>query len=166
MALVMQKTGSHIIVVEDEPDIMGLLSYSLTREGYAVSGCTDGEQALKVIPLEKPHLVLLDLMLPGVGGLEICRLLKANPETARIPIIMVSARSTNSDMVTGLELGADDYIAKPFSLKVLLARVHAALRRRALELTTTSETPKTPDTVINLLRQVEGGVLSKIFEIK
>jgi len=162
----MQPTESHIIVVEDEPDILGLVSYCLTQAGYAVTGFTNGEQALQVITQKMPSLILLDLMLPHVGGLEICRLLKDNPDTARIPIIMVTAKCEEADMVKGLEMGADDYITKPFSLKVLLARIHAMLRRREIDPPSTDEMPKTPDSVINILRQVEGGLLSKIFEIK
>ncbi|MFZ4780391.1 MAG: response regulator, partial [Terrimicrobiaceae bacterium] len=100
----------HIFIVEDESDIADLLSYNLTREGYEVSVATRGDQALADIPRKKPNLVLLDLMLPGIGGLEICRLLKAKPETAGTPIIMVTARGEESDVVVGLEMGADDYI--------------------------------------------------------
>ncbi|MEI6168857.1 MAG: response regulator [bacterium] len=120
----------HIFVVEDERDILELLTYNLTRDGYEVTGLANGELVLGAISRNKPNLVLLDLMLPGVGGLEICRLLKAKPETAGIPIIMVTAKGEESDVVVGLEMGADDYVAKPFNMKVLLARIHAVLRRR------------------------------------
>ena len=104
--------------------------------------------------------------MPGLSGSEICRLLKAKPETARIPVIMVTAKGEDADIVQGLELGADDYITKPFNMKVLLARIHAALRRREPPLPQPGELPSAPDTVINLLRQVEGGLLSKIFDIR
>jgi two-component system phosphate regulon response regulator PhoB len=120
---------SHIFIVEDEPDIADLLSYNLTREGYKVSVASRGDQAISEIPRWKPNLILLDLMLPGIGGIEICRLLKAKPETAKIPIIMVTARGDETDIVVGLAMGADDYIVKPFSINVVLARIHAVLRR-------------------------------------
>jgi two-component system alkaline phosphatase synthesis response regulator PhoP len=138
-----------IFIVEDESDIADLLSYNLTREGYEVSVATRGDQALVDISRKKPHLVLLDLMLPGIGGLEICRLLKAKPETAGIPIIMVTARGEESDVVVGLEMGADDYIVKPFSIKVVLARVHAVLRRKEKGPVSADEVLKVLDITIN-----------------
>jgi two-component system alkaline phosphatase synthesis response regulator PhoP len=139
----------HIFIVEDEPDIAELLTYNLTREGYEVSVATRGDQALTEIPRKKTSLVLLDLMLPGVGGLEICRLLKAKPETAGIPVVMVTARGEESDVVIGLEMGADDYIVKPFSIKVVLARIHAVLRRREKIPVGTEEVLKVHDLTIN-----------------
>ena len=142
-------TKKHIMVIEDEADILELLTYNLTREGYEVTGIGNGEQALRDIVLRKPSLILLDLMLPGVGGLEICRLLKAKPETATIPIVMVTARGEESDIVTGLELGADDYIAKPFNMKVLIARIHAVLRRRESAAVPAGEALKVHDITIN-----------------
>ena len=142
-------TKKHIMVIEDEADILELLTYNLTREGYEVTGIGNGEQALRDIVLRKPSLILLDLMLPGVGGLEICRLLKAKPETATIPIVMVTARGEESDIVTGLELGADDYIAKPFDMKVLIARIHAVLRRRESAAVPAGEALKVHDITIN-----------------
>jgi two-component system phosphate regulon response regulator PhoB len=148
----------HIVVVEDESDILELLTYNLTREGYEVTALANGEQALQLIPRKKPGLILLDLMLPGVGGLEICRLLKAKPETARIPIIMVTAKGEETDVVVGLEMGADDYIAKPFSLRVLMARIHSVLRRREKEPVPAGELLKVHDLVINPGRhEVMGG---------
>jgi two-component system alkaline phosphatase synthesis response regulator PhoP len=119
-----------ILVVEDESDILELLTYNLTRDGYDVTAARDGHEALKQVALRTPHLVLLDLMLPGIDGLEVCRLLRRQPDTAALPIIMVTARGEESDVVVGLGLGADDYIAKPFSMKVLLARIKTVLRRR------------------------------------
>ncbi len=119
-----------IVVVEDEQDIQDLLKFHLSHEGYTVTTATSGEEAVKVVARKPPDLVLLDLMLPGLDGLDVCRMLKRDPKTAGIPIVMVTAKGEESDVVTGLELGADDYIAKPFSLKVLTARVRAALRRR------------------------------------
>ncbi|MBN2332233.1 MAG: response regulator [Deltaproteobacteria bacterium] len=121
-----------IAVIEDEVDIREVLEYNLEREGYRVISAADGIHGLKLVLSEQPDLVLLDLMLPGLGGLDICRRLQANEETNAIPIIMVSARGEESDIVVGLKLGADDYIAKPFSPKELLARVEAVLRRGVL----------------------------------
>jgi two-component system phosphate regulon response regulator PhoB len=118
-----------IIVVEDEPDISEVVVYNLRREGYEVQAFNDGEKALGAIRREPPALVLLDLMLPGLDGHEICRRLRADALTARLPVIMVTARSEESDVILGLGLGADDYIAKPFSARELVARVKAVLRR-------------------------------------
>lgn len=119
----------HILVVEDEEEILELVTYNLTNEGYSVDSVTSGEEALRRITDSHPDLVLLDLMLPGVDGLEVCKVLKSNPATEHVAIIMLTARSEEADIVTGLELGADDYITKPFSRRVLLARVKAVLRR-------------------------------------
>ncbi len=119
-----------IVVVEDEADIREVLIYNLEREGYQVFGEADGIKGLKMIQKMIPDLVLLDLMLPGLDGLQICKHLKNNSTTHQIPIVMVSARSSESDIVLGLELGADDYVTKPFSPRELLARVRAVLRRR------------------------------------
>ena len=120
-----------IFVVEDEEDIQELMRVNLVREGYAVLAAASGETAVKAITAKVPDLILLDLMLPGLDGLEVCRLLKKDPKTAGIPIVMVTAKDAESDVVAGLELGADDYITKPFSMKVLTARVRAVLRRKA-----------------------------------
>jgi two-component system phosphate regulon response regulator PhoB len=119
-----------ILLVEDEEDILELLHYNLTREGFVTTGVESGEEALKAISKEEYGLVLLDLMLPGLDGLEVCRSLKGKPATRNIPIIMVTAKGEEADIVAGLELGADDYITKPFSPRVLIARVKAVLRRR------------------------------------
>ncbi len=156
----------NIYVVEDETDILDLLTYNLHREGYSVTGVTNGEQALRAIPQEQPALVLLDLMLPGVGGLEICRSLKARPETAGIPVIMVTAKGTEADVVKGLQMGADDYVVKPFSMKVLLARIQTALRRREQSSVETSKVLEAQDIVINSLRQIENGLLMQIATIR
>lgn len=139
----------HIVVVEDEEDILELLRYHLAREGYSVSTAANGAQALKLIAQKIPALVLLDLMLPGLSGLEICRSLKKDPQTAAIPIMMVTAKNEESDVVLGLELGADDYLMKPFSMKVLVARVHALLRRRAAPAADTDAVIRIHDLVIN-----------------
>lgn len=118
-----------ILLIEDDPDIVELLQYNLEREGYRVVACKDGEEGLQAARKRVPDLILLDLMLPGMGGLEVCRELKTDRATNRIPVIMVTARGEESDVVVGLELGADDYVCKPFSPRELLARVRAVLRR-------------------------------------
>ncbi len=123
----------HILIVEDEEDILELVKYNLSKEGYSVTGAISGEDALKSIEAKRHDLILLDLMLPGIDGLEICRRLRRSPHTQDIPIIMVTAKGEDSDIVTGLELGADDYITKPFSPKVLIARIRAVLRRKKIE---------------------------------
>jgi two-component system phosphate regulon response regulator PhoB len=118
-----------ILLVEDEEDILELVTYNLTREGYRVTGVASGELALKNLKEHTYDLVILDLMLPGVDGLEVCKTMKGNVEMQDIPVIMLTARSQEADVVTGLELGADDYVTKPFSPRVLVARVRAVLRR-------------------------------------
>jgi DNA-binding response OmpR family regulator len=118
-----------IVVIEDEADILEVLEYNLRREGYQVRSSLDGEDGLGLVRRENPDLVLLDLMLPGLDGIEICRALKSDSVTSSIPIIMVTAKGEESDIVLGLGVGADDYIAKPFSTKEMLARVKAVLRR-------------------------------------
>ena len=118
-----------IVIVEDEPDILDVLSYNLKREGYDVATSQNGAKGLDLIQRLKPNLVLLDLMLPGMDGLDVCRNLKNNRSTANIPVIMLTAKGEESDVVLGLGIGADDYIPKPFSPKELVARVKAVLRR-------------------------------------
>jgi two-component system phosphate regulon response regulator PhoB len=118
-----------ILVVDDEEDILELVTYNLTREGYKVKGATTGEAAFKKIQSESFDLIVLDLMLPGIDGLEVTKSLKSNPKTRHIPIVMLTAKGEEADIVTGLELGADDYITKPFSPRVLIARVRAVIRR-------------------------------------
>jgi two-component system, OmpR family, alkaline phosphatase synthesis response regulator PhoP len=122
-----------VLVVEDEEDIRELVSYNLLKEGYQVAGVATGEEALSAIESKPPDVVLLDLMLPGLDGLSVCRKMKENELTRSIPVIMLTAKGEESDIVTGLNLGADDYIAKPFSPKVLLARLRAVLRRKEAE---------------------------------
>ena len=119
-----------ILVVDDEEDILELVRYNLVKEGYHVSGTLTGEDALKIARSETFELIVLDLMLPGIDGLEVTKKLKGNPKTENIPIVMLTAKGDEADIVTGLELGADDYITKPFSPRVLVARVRAALRRK------------------------------------
>src|SRR6186713_2994785 len=119
-----------VLIVEDEPDIAGLMKHALERGGEMdVEIVNTGAAALKCVMEEPPGLVLLDLNLPFIDGLEVCRLLRGRPSSAAIPIIMVTARTGESDRVSGLELGADDYVTKPFSLRELVARVRAVLRR-------------------------------------
>ncbi len=122
-----------ILVVEDEAPIQELIQFNLERKKYRVKVVDSGEKALEAVGQYMPTLILLDIMLPGADGLEVCKQIKANPKTARIPIIMLTALSEETDIVAGLELGADDYVAKPFSPRVLLARVKAALRRTEIE---------------------------------
>lgn len=129
-----------ILIVDDEEDILKLLEYNLSKEGYGVSRAVTGEEAIVKAKTEQPDLVILDLMLPGIGGLDVYRALRANPATDKIPIVMLTAKGEETDIVTGLELGADDYITKPFSPKVLVARVRAVLRRNMTA--TTDDTDK------------------------
>jgi two-component system phosphate regulon response regulator PhoB len=124
---------SPVLIVEDEDDIAQLIQFHVEREGHAVALAENGTRALELVKQETPKLILLDIMLPDLDGLEVCKKLKRTPATAEIPIIMVSARGEESDIVVGLELGAEDYITKPFSPRVLIARIKAALRRRATE---------------------------------
>jgi two-component system phosphate regulon response regulator PhoB len=119
-----------ILVVEDEEDILELVRFNLAREGYHVAGALSGEEALRKARTEAFDLIILDLMLPGIDGLEVAKKLKANDKTWHIPIVMLTAKGEEADIVTGLELGADDYITKPFSPRILIARVRTALRRR------------------------------------
>ena len=138
-----------ILVVEDEKDIRELLKYNLEKEGYQVFGAATGEEALRAIRDRRLDLILLDLMLPGIDGLEVCRRIKGEAQTQHLPIIMLTAKGEEADIVTGLELGADDYITKPFSPRVLLARVRAALRRRNVQFPLGTEPLKTDELVIH-----------------
>jgi len=123
----------NILVVDDEEDILELLKFNLSREGYQVLCAVSGEQALRLVRPENPDLIVLDLMLPGIDGLEVTRRLKNDPDTKNIPIVMLTAKGEEADIVTGLELGADDYITKPFSPRILVARIRAVLRRKIKE---------------------------------
>ena len=119
-----------ILVVDDEEDLLELVNYNLTKDGYRVTCVETGEAALIEARKSLPDLVVLDLLLPSVDGLEVCKLLKSEPKTKHIPVIMLTAKGEEADVVSGLELGADDYITKPFSPRVLLARIKAILRRK------------------------------------
>ena len=122
-----------IVIIEDEPDILEVLSYNLEREGFIVGGALDGDAGLAMVRREKPDLVLLDLMLPGTDGIEICASIKNDNELLQTMVIMVTAKGEESDVVLGLGVGADDYISKPFSPRELVARVKAVLRRGLLQ---------------------------------
>jgi len=119
-----------LLVVEDDEEIRGLLSFSLKQQGYRVLTAEEGYQALELARKEKPDLILLDILLPGLDGLEVCRALQTYEELQDVPIIMLTAKAEELDVVLGLELGADDYVTKPFSVRELLSRVKAHLRRR------------------------------------
>ena len=138
-----------ILVVEDEEDILDLIKYGLNKEGYRVTGVGTGEAALKTARQMHPKLIILDLMLPGIDGLEVCQILKHDSGTSQIPVIMLTAKGEESDIITGLEVGADDYIVKPFSPRVLAARVRAIFRRKTKEATGLLETLKVHEITID-----------------
>jgi two-component system alkaline phosphatase synthesis response regulator PhoP len=129
-----------ILIIDDEEDLIELVRYNLEQEGFQVEGVTDGESGLRRAVQKMPDLILVDLMLPGMDGLEVCRALRADNRTASVPIIMLTAKSTESDRIVGLELGADDYVVKPFSPRELAARIKAVLRR--------TQTPQSESKVI------------------
>ncbi|MBN2200850.1 response regulator [bacterium] len=122
--------GSRILAVEDEEDIRELIRFNLEKEGFTVECVATGEDALHSAAANPPDLILLDLMLPGIGGFDVCRALKREPRMAGVPVVMLTAKGEDADIVAGLELGAEDYIVKPFSPKVLAARIRSVLRRR------------------------------------
>ena len=125
------ENAKHILIVDDESDIVELVSYNLQKEGFTVDSASDGEAALRKIRKGQYALVILDLMLPGIQGMELCRILRNDTKTAALPIIMLTAKGEEVDKILGLEMGADDYMAKPFSPRELIARVKAVLRRTA-----------------------------------
>jgi two-component system phosphate regulon response regulator PhoB len=135
-----------ILVIDDEEDILDLVEYNLKQNGYKVNCVATGEEAIETALAFKPDLILLDLMLPGVDGFDVCKDLKSQPETRDIPVIMLTAKTEDIDVVTGLELGADDYITKPFSPRVLVARVRAVLRKQ----TKGTKNDKTGDKIIRV----------------
>lgn len=120
-----------ILVVEDDPDIREVVRFNLEREGYSVLSASRGEEALALVRRSVPDLVVLDIMLPGLDGLEVCKAMRKDLKTTNVPVVMLTAKADESDVIRGFELGADDYVTKPFSPKVLTARVKAALRRAA-----------------------------------
>src|ERR1017187_6873717 len=127
----------NILVVDDEKDILELVEYNLVKNGYSVLCASTGEEGLELARAKLPDLVVLDLMLPGLDGLDVCKMLKSTEKTQKIPVVMLTARGEEPDIVAGLELGAEDYVTKPFSPRVLVARIRAVLRRR--------EVPKQPE---------------------
>jgi two-component system, OmpR family, alkaline phosphatase synthesis response regulator PhoP len=135
-----------ILVIEDDEDILELMVHNLSREGFIVSGAGNGEAGLRKLQNEEFNLVILDIMLPGIDGLEVCKAIRQNASLKHLPIIMVTAKGEEADVVAGLELGADDYIIKPFSPRILIARLKSILRRRSRE----STDDKTPVTINNL----------------
>ena len=122
-----------ILVVDDEDNILELIKYNLENNGYRVITATNGDEALKMARLEGPHLILLDLMLPGLDGYDLCKEIRRDVNLSHTPIIMITAKSEELDKILGLELGADDYITKPFSVREMLARVKAVLRRSSIQ---------------------------------
>jgi two-component system, OmpR family, alkaline phosphatase synthesis response regulator PhoP len=133
-----------VLVVEDDEDIQELVGYNLRKEGYQVAGVASGNDALRAVESNLPDLILLDIMLPGgLDGLKVCRRLKENPKSEQIPIIMLTAKGEETDIVSGLNMGADDYVTKPFSPKVLLARIEAVLRRAEVKHDTVAEEEET-----------------------
>ena len=125
----MSNLQPNVLIVEDEPPLVELLSYNLEKAGFQIHIARDGEEALLAVEERKPDLILLDWMLPYVSGIEICRRIRRNPETRKVPIIILTARGEENDRIRGLEAGADDYVVKPFSPSELVARVRAVLRR-------------------------------------
>ena len=142
MSLNAAKTSKKsILIVEDDEDIQQLVGYNLIKAGFQVEYADSGEEALGKIKKQYPDLILLDIMLPGMDGIEVCKVLRTENETAEIPIIMLTAKGEETDIVEGFELGADDYITKPFSPKILLSRIKAVLRRKVKE----EAAPSTPE---------------------
>ena len=139
----------NVLIIEDEEDILELINYNLNREGYQTVTSKTGEEGYHKAKTDLPDLIILDLMLPGMDGLEICKLLKNDSKTQHIPVIMLTAKSEESDIITGLEIGADDYITKPFSPKVLVARMRALFRRKTAREITNQETIQIHEIVIN-----------------
>ncbi len=136
-----------ILAIEDDEDILELIRYNLLKEGFDFTGAISGEDGLRRAKANPPDLIILDLMLPGIDGFEVCRQLRGDSKTAHVPLIMLTARGEEADIVAGLELGADDYITKPFSPRILIARVRAILRRKAK----TNFDPDTPIKIDDLI---------------
>ena len=134
------QVSHEILVVDDEDDLLELVRYTLSKAGHAITCAGTGEDALKLARKAPPDLIVLDLMLPGIDGMEVCRRLKADSKTRDIPIIMLTAKTEEADVISGLDRGADDYITKPFSPRVLAARVKSLLRRKEAELRSQLET--------------------------
>ncbi len=141
-----------ILVVEDEEDILELVCFNLKKEGYRVKGVTSGEEALQEVERQIPSLIILDLMLPGADGFDVCKSLRSDSRTKAVPVIMLTARSEEADIVIGLELGADDYLTKPFSPRELIARVRAILRRLKVDDSDHETLQRVHDIEINVQR--------------
>lgn len=150
-----------ICVVEDEPDMLNLLTLILTEKGYKVSGFLNGEDALNFIETNVPDLLILDLMLPGISGLDICVKVKSNANTSHIPIIILTSRSDEFDIINGLEFGCDDYITKPFNKNILLARIKNIIKRTSSE---TDEIIQVGDLAIDISRH-EVSIKSKVISL-
>ncbi len=143
-----------ILVVDDEEDILELIKYNLTHEGYVILTAKTGEEAIQIATRSQPDLIVLDLMLPGIDGLEVTRHLRSQASAHELPIVMLTAKGEESDIVTGLELGANDYISKPFSPKVLIARIRAILRRRKKDTMDAPDIKQEGDLIIDRKRHV------------
>ena len=142
-------TKETILVVDDEEDILELVRFALSREGFTILCAASGEEAWDLLKTQRVHLLVLDLMLPGMDGLALARRIKSEPSTQAVPIVMLSAKGEEADIVTGLELGADDYVTKPFSPRILTARVRAVLRRQSQPDSTEDEVLEIEDLVID-----------------
>ncbi len=142
----------HILVVEDEEDIQELITYNLKKEKYKVQEASSGEEAIEYVSVKTPDLILLDLMLPGIDGFEVCRRLKMDETFREIPIVILTSKGEESDIVAGLELGANDYIVKPFSPRVLIARIRAVLRRESRADASADEVIKRGELIIDIAR--------------
>ncbi len=141
--------NERILVVDDEEDILELVEYNLVKNGYRVTSVNSGEDALSAARNQPPDVIVLDLMLPGIDGFEVCKILKVDPDLSHVPIIMLTAKGEEADQVTGLELGADDYVTKPFSPRVLTARIRTALRRKSQKPDSTEESIHIGDIIIS-----------------
>ena len=139
----------NILVVDDEADILELVRYNLLKEGYTVSCVSSGEDCISSVKSSSPDLVVLDLMLPGIDGFDVCKELRSNKLTKTTPIIILSAKGEEADVVTGLELGADDYVVKPFAPRVLSARIKAVLKRQKTEAPSQGQTLQVEELFIN-----------------
>lgn len=161
--MTIKRMKEKILIVEDEKDIVKMLDYNLKKDGFRTLSCYDGEDALDLAGRERPDLIVLDLMLPGIDGLEVCKALKKESKTSSIPIIMLTAKAQEADKVVGLELGADDYLTKPFSPRELVARVKAVLRR-VKEKEKLPEILKTGDLTIDFSK-IQASVKNKPLEL-
>src|SRR3989442_9671259 len=156
-------SAQKILVIEDEPDIRKLVQYNLTQEHLNGVEAEDGEQALSLLQREKPNLVILDLMLPGLSGIELCKILRQRSDTSRLPILMLTAKAGEADRIVGLEMGADDYLAKPFSPREMVARVRAILLRSEAKPATEAAPAFEKGTLKIYFSTIDAFVLGKTF---